>query len=64
MQFLDRLLVVAEIFLATDENDGKALAEMEDFRDPLWVKITILASISCNFSIQLTIIPFPFDGVG
>lgn len=31
VQLLDCLLVVSEILLATDENDGQALAEVEDF---------------------------------
>ncbi len=37
MKLLDRLLIIAEIFLAADENDGKSLAEVENFRDPLEV---------------------------
>jgi hypothetical protein len=37
VKLLDRLLVVAEIFLTTNENNGKPLAEMEDFGDPLEV---------------------------
>ncbi len=35
MELLDGLLVVAKILLASDEDDGKALAEMQDLRDPL-----------------------------
>ncbi len=35
MQFFDGLLVVAEIFLAADEDDGKALAEVKNLGDPL-----------------------------
>lgn len=31
VQLLDCLLVVSEILLAADENDGQALAEVEDF---------------------------------
>lgn len=35
VEFLDSLLIIAKIFLATDENNGKSLAEVEDFRYPL-----------------------------
>lgn len=38
MQLFDRLLVVAEIFLATNEDDRKALAEVKNLRDPLQVQ--------------------------
>jgi hypothetical protein len=34
-QFLNGFRVVSEIILATDEDDRKTLAEMEDFRNPL-----------------------------
>ena len=34
-EFLNGLLVVAQILLATDEDDGKALAEVKDLGDPL-----------------------------
>lgn len=34
-QVLVRLGVLPEIFLAGDKNNGEALAEVEDFRDPL-----------------------------
>lgn len=34
-QLLDDLLVVSEILLATDEDDGKTLAEVQNLRDPL-----------------------------
>lgn len=34
-EILDRLGVVSEVDLARDENDGEALAKVEDFRDPL-----------------------------
>jgi hypothetical protein len=37
VKLLDCLLVVAEIFLATNENNGKSLAKVEDFGDPLEV---------------------------
>jgi len=35
VKLLDSLLIIAKIFLATDEDNGKALAEVENFRDPL-----------------------------
>jgi hypothetical protein len=35
VQFLNGLRVVPEILLASNEDDRKALAEMENFRDPL-----------------------------
>lgn len=35
MELLNRLLVVAQILLAADEDDGQALAEVQDLRDPL-----------------------------
>jgi hypothetical protein len=37
VKLLDCLLVVAEIFLATNENNWESLAEVEDFGDPLEV---------------------------
>jgi hypothetical protein len=37
VKLLDGLLIIAKIFLATDENNRKSLAEVEDFRDPLEV---------------------------
>lgn len=36
VQLLDGLLVVAQILLAADEDNGEALAEMKDLGDPLW----------------------------
>jgi hypothetical protein len=35
VQLLNRLLVEAQILLATDEDDGQALAEVQHFGDPL-----------------------------
>ena len=35
-ELLDGLRIVTEIALAADENDGKTLAEVKDFGDPLW----------------------------
>lgn len=35
VKLLDGLLVVSKILLASNKDDGKALAEMEDLRDPL-----------------------------
>lgn len=35
MEFFDRLLVVAEVFLAANEDDGEALAKVQHFRYPL-----------------------------
>lgn len=35
VKLFDSLLIIAKIFLATDKNNGKSLAEMENFRDPL-----------------------------
>ena len=35
MQLLNGLLVEAEILLAANENNGEALAEMQNFGDPL-----------------------------
>lgn len=37
MQLLNRLLVVAKILLAANEDDGQALAEVQDLGDPLSV---------------------------
>lgn len=34
-KLLNRLVVVTQILLTTDENDGQALAEVQDLRDPL-----------------------------
>ena len=35
MQLFDGLLVVTKVFLATDKDNGKTLAEVQDFGDPL-----------------------------
>lgn len=35
VQLLDGLLVIPQILLAPNEDDGQALAEMQDFGDPL-----------------------------
>lgn len=35
VQLLNGLLVVSQILLATDEDDGEAGAEVQDLRDPL-----------------------------
>lgn len=35
MELLDSLLIVAEIGLASNEDDGEVWAEMENFGDPL-----------------------------
>lgn len=35
VKLFDRLRVVSEILLASDENNGQALAEMKDLGDPL-----------------------------
>ena len=51
MQLLDSLLVVAEIFLAADEDDGEALAEVEDFGDPLFVTKNVSINISILFTV-------------
>lgn len=34
-QLLNRLLVVSEILLAANKDDGEALAEVKNLRDPL-----------------------------
>lgn len=36
MQLFNSLLVVSQILLATDEDDGQAGAEVQDLGDPLW----------------------------
>ena len=38
-ELLDNLGVVAEILLASDEDDGQVLAEVEHFRDPLFLDV-------------------------
>lgn len=49
MKFFDGLLIVAEIFLAADQNDGKALAEMEHLGDPLdFPQLISFCSCSCT----------------
>jgi hypothetical protein len=35
-ELLNGLLVVSQILLAADEDDGQALAEVQNLRDPLW----------------------------
>jgi hypothetical protein len=37
VKLFDSLLIIAKIFLAADKNNGKSLAEMKNFRDPLEV---------------------------
>lgn len=38
VQLLNRLLVKAQVLLASNEDDGKPLAEVQDLGDPLcWV---------------------------
>lgn len=39
VQLFDGLLVVAKILLAADEDDGKALAEVQHLRDPLFLDV-------------------------
>jgi len=39
VKFFNSLLVVAEILLTTDENDGQALAEVKNLRDPLLLDV-------------------------
>lgn len=36
-ELLDGLVVVAQILLAADEDDGKALTEVKDLRNPLHI---------------------------
>ena len=38
-ELLDRLLVVAEVGLAADQEDGQAGAKVEDLRDPLLLHV-------------------------
>lgn len=54
-QFFNGLGVVSQIALAADKDDGKALAEMEDFGDPLGFDMSALVDslinvASCTFS--------------
>jgi hypothetical protein len=37
VELLNGLLVVTQILLAADEDDGETAAEMEDFGDPLYL---------------------------
>jgi hypothetical protein len=39
VQLLDGLLVIPKIFLASNEDDGKALTEVQDLRNPLLLNI-------------------------
>lgn len=45
-QLFNRLGVVAEILLAANENDRKALAEMQNLGDPLQKEEHVLAIIA------------------
>ena len=47
-QFFDRLPIVAEVALASNENDGQTFAEVEDFTDPL--PITSVAGLWNNLA--------------
>ena len=35
VEFFNRLLIITQILLTADENDGETTAEMQDFGDPL-----------------------------
>jgi hypothetical protein len=37
VELFDGLLIITQIFLTADEDDGEATAEMEDFGDPLYL---------------------------
>ena len=50
MQLLERLGITTEIFLAADEDDGEAGAEMDDFGDPLRQHPSSAFSISSDAS--------------
>lgn len=53
MEFLDRLLIVAEVFLAANKDDGEALAKVQHFRYPLDCCIHPSASsVPCLLSSQ------------
>lgn len=41
VQLLNRLLVKAQVLLASNEDDGKALAEVQNLGDPLWVHVSL-----------------------
>jgi len=43
VELFDSLLVVTEILLTTDEDDGKATAEMQDFGDPLFEHVSAMS---------------------
>jgi hypothetical protein len=40
VKLLNGLLVKTQILLASDEDYGQALAEMQDFGDPLWARVS------------------------
>ena len=45
MKLFDRLLVVPEILLAADENDRKAMTEVENLGDPLIVDLVSVLNV-------------------
>jgi hypothetical protein len=59
VKLFNSLLVVAKILLAANEDDWKALAEVEHFRNPLWFA-HISISLSCSESAKNRDgLPFP-----
>ena len=55
MEFFNGLLVVAEILLAADQDDGEALAEVQHLGDPLCHKLAALRVAGRQCQIGLTI---------
>jgi hypothetical protein len=45
VKLLNGSLIKSEILLATDENDGQALAEMENLGDPLQLAVSLTFSV-------------------
>ena len=54
VQFLKRLVVVAEILLASNKDYWQAWAEMEDFRDPLDDHINQRLLYHCHAGLALS----------
>ena len=50
MQLFNGLGVMAEILLATNKDNGKALAEMQNFRNPLNSKSVSVIIVGAPFS--------------
>ena len=50
MELFNSLLVITEILLAADEDDGKATAEVQNFGDPLFKHVSAMSYLRAGCS--------------